>query len=275
MIPDQAKNILITALKRGGEILMDHLGRTSEATIKESISSVVTEADLASEKAILEVLQSAPGAYNIITEESGYQDHSSPYTWVVDPLDGTSNFAAGLPWFGVILALFEKDTPVLGGMYLPVDRQLYLAEAGGGSMRNGLPIGPTTSADLSQQLLCYSFDFSEDKEKTRTEMAILATLSRQVRNIRSTNSLVDFCYVADGRMGAAMNQATKIWDIAVPWLMIREGGGKVTDIQGNEIKFRLSRDAIQQNYTILASGRDLHGPILRAITKTTNRNEKD
>ena len=266
MIPEKAKDTLISALKKGGEILMDHLGRTSEAKVKENISSVVTEADLASEKAILEVLQGGPGDYNIISEESGYLDHGSGFTWVVDPLDGTSNFAAGLPWFGVIIALFEKDVPVLGGMYLPVDQALHLTEAGGGVTRNGKSIGPARSTDLSRHLLSYSFDYSEDQEKTRSEMEVLAKLSREVRNIRSTNSLVDFCYVADGRLGAALNQTTKIWDIAVPWLMILEGGGKVTDIRGKEIRFNLSPEAIDQNYTIVASGAGLHGPILKIIT---------
>ena len=266
MIPEHSKDTLLSALKKGGEILMDHLGRTSEATVKESISSVVTEADLASEKAILEILQGNPETFNIITEESWYLDQNSKYTWVVDPLDGTSNFAAGLPWFGVIIALFEKEIPILGGMYLPVEQALYLGEAGAGSTRNGKPVSPVKSADLSRHLLSYSFDFSEDQEKTRAEMDIMARLSREVRNIRSTNSLLDFCYVADGRLGAALNQTTKIWDIGVPWLMIREGGGIVTDIRGEQIRFDLSPDAINKNYTILASGKDLHKPILRTIS---------
>ena len=266
MIPAHVKDTLLTALNKGGETLMDHLGQSAEATRKESISSVVTEADLASEKAILEILLGSSETYNIISEECGYMDHGSVYTWVVDPLDGTSNFAAGLPWFGVIIALFEKDIPILGGMYLPVDRALYLSGSGAGATLNGEPVCPTKSADLSQQLLSYSFDFSEDQEKTRSDMDIIARLSRKVRNIRSTNSLVDFCYVADGRLGAALNQTTKIWDIAVPWLMIREGGGTVTDIGGNEIRFDLSPDAIKRNYTILASGKNLHDTILGTIS---------
>jgi myo-inositol-1(or 4)-monophosphatase len=266
MIPEFAKDSLLAALMKSGEILMDHLGGTSEATVKESISSVVTDADLASEQVILEVLDGAAGRFNLITEESGYLDRGSNFTWVVDPLDGTSNFAAGLPWFGVIIALFEKDKPILGGMYLPVDNTLYLAESGGGALRNGIPICPTKSADLSQHLLSYSFDFSEDLEKTRSEMEMMAKLSREVRNIRSTNSLLDFCYVADGRLGAALNQTTKIWDIAVPWLMIREAGGKVTDIEGKELRFNLSEQSAGDNYTILASGKNLHDKILGTIS---------
>ncbi|RLE04509.1 MAG: hypothetical protein DRJ13_03490, partial [Bacteroidetes bacterium] len=252
MFPDKARDTLLSALNKGGEALMKHLGLTSEATVKESISSVVTEADLASEKVILEVLQSTAESYNIITEESGYLDSGSEYTWVIDPLDGTSNFAAGLPWFGVIIALFHKDIPVLGGMYLPVDKELYVTEQGKGSWKNGEAIRLTDSGKLEEQLVAYSFDFSDAPGKTESEMEILNSLSKKVRNIRSTNSLVDFCYTADGRLGAALNQTTKIWDIAVPWLMIREAGGKVTDILGEEICFDLSVSAFDQNYTILA-----------------------
>lgn len=254
MIPEKSRETLQEALETGGSLLLKHLGRTTRITIKESISSVVTEADLAAERAILEVLYGAPEAFNVITEETGYIDKQSEYTWVVDPLDGTSNFAAGLPWFGVIIALFKGAYPILGGMYLPVDQQLYMAEAGGGASRNGKPISVTTSKNLSEHLVSYSFDFSEDQAKTRAEMEIMASLSRKVRNIRSTNSLIDFCYTADGRLGAALNQNTKIWDIAVPWLMIREGDGIVTDIDGQEIEFDLSAEAVNYNYTIIASG---------------------
>lgn len=267
MIPEKSKEILQEALKTGGDVLLNRLGRSTIATIKESISSVVTEADLASEQAILEVLRGAPELFNIITEESGHIDNKSKYTWVVDPLDGTSNFAAGLPWFGVIIALFKGETPLLGGMYLPVEQTLYMAEAGCGTTRNGKPISVTNSTDLAEQLVAYSFDFSEDRDKTRSEMEIMTGLSREVRNIRSTNSLVDFCYVADGRLGAALNQTTKIWDIAAPGLMIREGGGTVTDIDGKRIKFDLSAGAVNHNYTIIASGAGLHQSILNIIKR--------
>lgn len=269
MIPEFAREILKAALRKGGETLMTYLGRSMEARVKESISSVVTEADLASEAAVLEVLSEAAEACNIITEETGYMDRQSEYTWVVDPLDGTSNFAAGLPWFGVIIALFRGDSPILGGMYLPVDDELYLAEAGVGPTRNGEPIRVTPSSNLSEQLISYSFDFSEDPKKTKSEMEIMAQLSRKVRNIRSTNSLVDFCYTADGRLGAALNQSTKIWDIAAPWLMIREGGGTVTDIHGQEIRFDLSAEAVNLNYTIIASGSRLHKDLLLTTKHTS------
>ena len=96
-------------------------------------------------------------------------------------------------------------------------------------------------------------------------MVMMEKLSKRVRNIRSTNSLLDFCYVAEGKLGAALNQTTKIWDIAAPFLLITEAGGTVTTIEGEPIQFDLSQDAIQLNYTIAATVPDLHKPLMDTI----------
>ncbi len=268
MNSDRSREILETALRVGGDVLLEHFGKKGKVVIKESISSVVTEADLASEKAIIEILDRAPVQYNIISEELGYMDRESSYTWVVDPLDGTSNFAAGLPWFGVIIALFRESEPVQGGMYLPMEHQIYFAERGKGAWKNGEPVKTTDSGKLADHLISYSFDFSNNPGKTSQEMELLKRLSSRVRNIRSTNSLIDFCYTVDGRLGGAINQTTKIWDIAATWLLIKEAGGKVTDISGKEIKFDLSARSVNHNYTIVVSGNELYNQLFNIITET-------
>ncbi len=265
MIPDNARKILEKALSEAGKVLLSQFGTSHKAKVKESISSVLTEADLASEKAILEVLEHTSDPYNIISEESGYIDYGAEYTWVVDPLDGTSNFAAGLPWFGVIIALMWKGEPILSGMYLPVDQDVYLAESGMGAWKNGAPIRTSPSSNLAEHLVAYSFDFSADPSKTNSEMQLIARLTAHVRNIRSTNSLCDFCYTADGRLGAAINQTTKIWDIASPSLIIKEAGGVLTDINGDVIIFDLSSGSFDRNYTIVAAGAEIHQAIMRII----------
>ncbi len=265
MIPNKARETCEAALKKGGQVLLDHVGASLKTKVKESISSVVTDADLASEKAILEILGNARNPFNIITEETGYMDYGSEYTWVVDPLDGTSNFAANLPWFGVIIALFREKSPILGGMYLPLENQVYFTVSGEGTTKNRKPIHCSYSLEISELLVSYSFDFNDQADKTASEMDILGRLSGKVRNIRSTNSLMDFCYTADGRLGAAVNQTTKIWDIAVPWLMIAEAGGKVSDIQGREIQFDLSPRSFDKNYTIIASASGIHRELIDII----------
>lgn len=265
MILENAKKTMNTALKQSGEVLMQYFGKTFTSSMKESISSVLTEADLASERILLEILGSGSGPFNIISEEKGYVDHRSDYTWVVDPLDGTSNFAAGIPWFGIIIALMHHQKPMMAAMYLPADDHLYLAESGKGAWKNGNPIYVTPSTDLKEHLVVYSFDYSPDPEKTKSEMELMARLTSNVRNIRSTNSLYDFCYMTDGRLGAAINQTTKIWDIAAPWLIIREAGGVVTDIHGGAIHFDLSPASFDRNYTIVASGAGIHPSIMKLI----------
>lgn len=265
MIPEKSKKILEQALLEAGKTLLSYFGKQLKTRVKESISSVVTEADLATDRAILKILNKAPVPINIISEETGYLDRGSEYTWIVDPLDGTSNFAAGLPWFGVIIALLHKQTPVLGGMYLPTDGDLYIAGQGQGAWKNGKEIKASTSENLEENLLVYSFDYSDIPGKTEAEMDALGKLSKRVRNIRATNSLVDYCYVADGRMGASLNQCTKIWDIAAAWLLVKEAGGIVSDIYGKEIVFDISASGANRNYTIAASAKAIHRDIINTI----------
>ena len=142
MMPESARELLQEALDQGGRRLLHYANKQVPAKVKESISSVVTEADLAAEEVILNILGRSEWKANIITEESGFMDHQSSFTWVVDPLDGTSNFAAGLPWFGIIITLFEGVHPILAGMHIPMTGDYFF----GGSWRRKLEEWGKTSA---------------------------------------------------------------------------------------------------------------------------------
>ncbi len=244
---------------------MENFGKTPKISVKETDGSIVTETDIQSEKIILDILDRHPEQFNIISEECGFLEADSEYTWIIDPIDGTSNFAAGLPWFGVIMALMKDKTPVQAGMYLPLEEQLYYAEKDKGAWRNDKPIRVSKAKKLMDTLLAYSFDHSRDPGKTASEMKLIEKISANVRNIRATNSLVDFCYVADGRIGAVINQTTKIWDIAGPSLIIREAGGSVCDIRKNDHDFNVSAGSISDNYSIIASGGSVHSELLSLI----------
>jgi myo-inositol-1(or 4)-monophosphatase len=267
MLDIENKKTMITALRRAGQLLLDQFGRTTKISIKESDGSIVTDVDILSEKMILEILDTHPEPFNIISEECGFIEAGSEFTWIIDPIDGTSNFAAGLPWFGVIMALMKEKTPVQAGMYLPLEGQLYYAEKDKGAWRNNKSIRVTSERQLKDTLLAYSFDHSMDPGKTASEMKLIGKIAARVRNIRSTNSLLDFCYVADGRLGAVINQTTKIWDIAAPSLIIREAGGSVCDIHKNELDFHVSAGSFSVNYSIVASGPSVHGELLSLIGK--------
>lgn len=259
------KQLLSESLTRAGEILLENFGHISGYEIKESQSSIVTKADIDSEKAIIQLIQHKFPSHNTLGEETGFQNRGSGFTWVIDPLDGTSNFAAGIPWFGVIICLMENSIPVLAGCYLPVQKLLYLAEKDKGATCNGRKIQVSEETNLKNVLVAYSLDYSDEKRKTELEAKLIGRLVNKVRNLRSTNSVVDFCYTAEGKLGGCMNQTTKIWDIAGPALLIEEAGGKATDINGNPFDFSLTDEDYKRNFTIIASSKVLHSQLSELV----------
>jgi myo-inositol-1(or 4)-monophosphatase len=259
------KTTITRALQTAGSVLMKHFGKVTDIRVKENLSSVVSEADLESEKAILEIITKDFPDHNIISEESGYKYKGSEYTWIVDPLDGTSNFVAGLPWFGILIAVMKDHTPVAGGAYIPVDQQLYYAEQDKKARLNGEIIQISQSSELKNVLVAYSLDFCPFFKDTLAETSIIASLVRNARNVRSTNCLLDLCYTADGRLGAVINQKEKIWDIAAPWLIIKEAGGLVTDREGNELNFSLSDKDYGKDYPMIGANPHIHAQIIRLI----------
>ncbi len=256
------KQLLSESLTRAGEILRENFGHISGYEIKESQSSIVTKADIDSEKAIIQLIQHKFPDHNTLGEETGFQNRGSEFTWVIDPLDGTSNFAAGIPWFGVIICLLKNSVPVLSGCYLPVQDLLYLAEKGNGATCNGKKIAVSEETNLKNVLVAYSLDYSEEKRKTEQETKLIGRLVGNIRNLRSTNSVIDFCYTAEGKLGGCLNQTTKIWDIAGPALLIEEAGGKATDINGNPFDFAFNQNNYNKNFTIVAAAKTLHKQLI-------------
>jgi myo-inositol-1(or 4)-monophosphatase len=189
----------------------------------------------------------------------------SEYTWIIDPIDGTSNYASGIPWFGILLAVFEHDQPLAAGAYLPYFDLMYYSEKGKGSFRNNEPIQVTDEQNLKNVLIAYATDYSVDDKKTRMETDILYEVIKNVRNMRATNSLIDFCYVADGKLGGAINYYCKIWDIAALYLIVQEAGGKMTDLKGRDIQFEMTPDNYLKNYQVVAAGDLLHTQLIQIL----------
>lgn len=259
------ESTLRLALLEAGEILMNYFGKISDYEIKESQSSIVTRADIESEKRIIEIILQIHPGHNTLGEETGFQNRNSEFTWVVDPLDGTSNFAARLPWFGVIICLLKNDVPMMAGCFLPVQNEIYFAERGKGAFRNDEKIEVSKETKLKNILAAYSLDFSDEPGKTAHEANVIQKVVASVRNIRSTNSLIDFCLTADGKLGACMNQTTKIWDIAGPALIIEEAGGKVTDFSGNQFDYSLNESNYNRNFTIVCANKILHPELIKIV----------
>jgi myo-inositol-1(or 4)-monophosphatase len=245
------KQVLIEALKKAGKIQLNYFGKTHREIAKESISSIVTEVDIESEKCIIETIISAYPNHSIISEERGYIDNHSNYTWVIDPIDGTSNFAAGIPWFEVLIALFENNIPVLGGAYLPVSGDLYMAEKGKGAHLNDKKLH-IPDKELSNVLFAFSTDYSADADYQNFGICLYQFLVQNARNVRCTNSLVDALLVAEGKLGGCINMFTKIWDIAATYLIVKEAGGIFKNLNFTEINFDLNPQNMLKNYGIVA-----------------------
>jgi myo-inositol-1(or 4)-monophosphatase len=262
------KATAIECATSAGRLLLEHFGKVQDVRVKENQSSVVTEADLASEQHILSIIRRRFPDHNIVAEETGLQDRGSAYTWVVDPLDGTSNFAAGLPWFGVLVNVLEHGSPLIAVMYLPVEDRLYLAERGQGATRNGERVHVTAETRWPHLLCAYGLDASLDAERVRRQGLLLGGLTQLACNVRATNSLIDFAYTIDGRLGAVVNLNTKIWDIAAPALLLPEAGGQLTDLRGQSITFALDAAGCERSYAVVGGNSSLCRELLERVASS-------
>jgi len=246
------KDTLIEALTLSGNTLLNYYNKPIESKTKESQSNIVTEADFVNDALIKKIILNKFPSHNIISEESGFIRNNSEYTWIIDPLDGTSNFVSGIPWFGGLICIFKNEIPIMGGAYLPVDNVMYLAEHGKGAFRNEIKFTMPENSELKDSLISFSGDYTEDEMFLNRGLEIYRKIVQGCRNVRSTNSLVDFIYVAEGKFGGCINLNTKIWDISALGLIISEAGGQMTDINGNDLKFILKDEIVKKSFPVIA-----------------------
>lgn len=267
------KNLLISVLRASGAILLEYFNNPLTTKMKESQSSIVTEADIESEKLIINMIRRGFPEHNIISEEAGFIDNNSEYTWVIDPLDGTSNFASGIPWFGVLITLFNQNTPLMGGAYLPVQDILYFAETGKGAFRNGEMLQKINNKALRDSLIAFCVDYTEDFQFLDKGLEIYKFIVQNSRNVRSTNSLFDFIYVAEGKFGGLLNLYTKVWDISGLGLIISEAGGVMRNLNGYDIQFILGKEIMEVNFPVIAGSENIVRNLSEYIIDISEHNE--
>lgn len=259
------QELLIECLKRAGEIQLKKFQNIDKISRKESISSIVTEVDFECDKEITGMIQKSFPDHNLLSEETGLQKNNSEYTWIIDPLDGTSNYAAGLPWFGVLIAVLKGNVPFLAGAYIPFSDKLYLAESGKGSTLNGV-ILEIEDKNIEDSLFGFSMDSTKDDNYLNRGVAIYKFLVKNSRNVRTTNSLIDLLNVAENRFGGVINMYNGIWDIAAPYLIIKEAGGITKDIYGFELEFKVDGSNIYKNYPVITGSLLIVEKVLGGIT---------
>ena len=226
----------IETARSAGHLLLEKYGRITTVT-KKGDYNLVTEADLASEKLIIERVKSHYPRHTILAEESGdtvVVDGDSKWKWIVDPLDGPTNFAHGYPCFCVTMALEHQDELVIGVTYDPTRNELFTAEKGQGASLNFKPIRVSSTERMSESLLVtgFPYDFKDRHDFARHLTAFLLG-ARGVR--RDGSAAIDMAYVACGRFDGFWEEGLNPWDVAAGVLMIREAGGMVTNYNGSQL----------------------------------------
>ena len=226
-------NFVIQTAREAGGVLIDRLGRARIST-KGDID-LVTEADLAAEKLIIERIRSHYPRHAILAEESGASVEvdagKSDWKWIIDPLDGTTNYAHGYPCFCVSIAVERAGQIELGVVYDPTRDELFAAERGQGATLNERPIRVSTIADLNSAMLCTGFPYNVRERPDFAREFINFTMTAQAVR-RDGSAALDLAYLACGRFDGFWEDGLNAWDIAAGLILIEEAGGRVTDFCG-------------------------------------------
>jgi len=291
------KKFAIKQARESGKILMKYFKKVDRLEQrKKNLHEIVTPADLAVNEHFIKAVKKNFPAHGILSEETGYYLPDAEYVWVIDPLDGTTNFSLGNPFFNTSIALIhrsnssvksnqssskfvnangfmriatdktDKKKPmvkdageiVLGVIYAPTVKQLFVAEKGKGIKLNNRKINVSSESKLEDSIVNFGYSYRNDINKKF--MPLYKKLMMNIEHTRNMGAAaLELAWVAMGRLESYILFDVKLWDVAAGVLMIREAGGEVTDFQGKE--FTIESD------TVLATNGKLHGKLLRIINK--------
>ncbi|HWQ35324.1 MAG TPA: inositol monophosphatase family protein [Blastocatellia bacterium] len=225
--------LAIRAAREAGAILRDYAARGFEVTNKGRIN-LLTEADLASEKHIKELIASHYPTHRIIAEESGVSDHRDfEYCWIIDPLDGTTNFAHGFPCFAVSIGIEHKGQPVAGAIYDPSRDEMFAAERGAGATLNGQRIRVSDVEQLERALVVSGFPYDVRERMDEYLPAWRAFLEHAQGVRRFGAAAIDMAYVACGRLDGFWEYGLNAWDMAAGAVIVEEAGGRMSKLDGS------------------------------------------
>jgi myo-inositol-1(or 4)-monophosphatase len=246
----------VEAAREAGRILMGGFSRPMDVA-KKSPRELVTAMDRAAEEAIVGIIRGAYPRDGVLAEESAFLAGDSGRIWIIDPLDGTNNYAHGYPFFSVAIAIEEDGVPVAGVVHDPLRGELFVAEAGSGATLNGRPLRVSEAPRLAESLVATGFPYDRS-EGTENNLANLSRFILAVRGIRRAGSAeLDLVYVACGRLDGYWELGLKPWDVAAGGLIVREAGGTVTNFDGSGWDHRRG--------DVVASNGRIHGEMLSHI----------
>ena len=238
--------------REAGALIANYFERRIPFELKGEFD-LVTEADRASERLVVERLRSHFPTHGIVAEEGGGHESASEYRWYVDPLDGTTNFAHGYPVFNVTLALEQAGEMIAGVVYDPIRQEMFTAERGSGAYLNNRRIHVSGVARLQDSLVCTGFP--SRKRHLNINVHFYHQLGMATHGVRRSGSAaIDLAYVACGRLEAFWEFGLNPWDMAAGRLLVAEAGGRVSDMNGEPHRFGAPH--------VLADNGRIHGQLL-------------
>jgi myo-inositol-1(or 4)-monophosphatase len=256
---NQIKKVAILAAKKAGEFLAQEFKNFDRTKVKfKSRHEIVSLADIGAEKIILNLIKKNFPDHSILSEESGKNRQKSDYLWIVDPLDGSTNFSYHNPFFAVSIGLVYQSKIILGIIYAPTLKELYLAECNKPSLLNGKKIKVSSIFQITKSL--NAFCHSSKEKDIRRAVKYYQKQKIQGFDCRQVGSAsLELAYVAAGRIESIAIPGAHPWDVAAGVLLVRNAGGKVTDFSG--------RQWLLPSYDLVASNARIHRELIRVLRK--------
>jgi len=248
-----ARDVALDCARRGGERALQTFRAPQDISVK-GPRNLVTETDFAVEELIMETLAREFPDHRVLSEETSAETDDAGWVWVVDPVDGTRNFVAGIPIWCINIALCHDGEPVLGVTYDPNHDELFVAERGSGLTVNGRPARASDESDVEEAV--FGIDLGYDDDQGRAQLEMIHRLFPRVQCVRIPGSAaLGLAYAAAGRYDLFMHRSLCPWDIAAGILLVREAGGTITGGDGG--------DAGVRSESAIAGGTKVHANFLR------------
>jgi myo-inositol-1(or 4)-monophosphatase len=226
------KSVLLEAIDAAAAEINRFTDQEFKVTNKEGVNNLVTEVDHASEKAIMEVIRKSYPDHYILSEEIGEIVQDSEYKWIIDPIDGTVNFAHGIPLCCISIGLEKAGKMILGAVYNPFIKELFVAERGKGATLNNKPIHVSSKEKVINACLVTGFPYTYLDEPNGPLEVFERFIRRGIPVRRLGSAAIDLCWVACGRFDGFYEHKLQAWDSAAGFLIVEEAGGRVTDMKG-------------------------------------------
>jgi myo-inositol-1(or 4)-monophosphatase len=259
---DDMLNIAIEAAREAGQFLIDNVGRVRSIEIKQGEErNLVSEIDKGSEALIITRIKDKYPGHAILAEESGASGTGAEYTWIIDPLDGTTNYLHGIPIFSVTIGIERRGELVAGVIFDPNRNEIYTVEQGGGAFCNGIRLTVSRSSTLISSVIVtgFPYDITENPGQVVEHFESFLMEARGLRRLGS--AAIDLAYVAQGRFDGFYEGTLHTWDMAAGVLLVREAGGQVTDFAGRPIDIRQK--------TIVASNGIIHDAMMDVLRRSS------